>query len=66
MNDSNWPEIGSQYQHKNGNVYKVILVTNLNSTRLDQYPVTAVYINLKNGTVWSRPANDWFRSFKKV
>jgi hypothetical protein len=61
-----WPDIGESYEHRNGNVYKVMLITNLDSTRLEQYPITVVYINLNNGTIWSRPVNDWFRSFKKV
>jgi len=65
-NDKDWPEVGRYYQHRNGNLYKVILISNIESTRLEKYPVTVIYKNEANGTIWSRPADDWFRSFEEL
>jgi len=62
-----WPEIGKYYRHNNGIRYKVIMFSNLQSIHLKAYPITVIYINEANGsTVWSRPADDWFRSFEEV
>lgn len=49
------------WQHRNGNVYEVIMLTNEQSTN-DNYPVNVVYRG-NNGNVWSRPISDWNRSF---
>ncbi len=59
----NPPIPGDVYEHNNGNRYKIVMLTNLRTERPKQYPVTAVYQNVTNGTVWSRPVNDWARSF---
>jgi len=55
---------GKQYKHKNGNIYTVLLLTNTNSTpeRLKDHPIDVVYMG-QNGKIWSRPLNDWDRSF---
>ncbi len=59
------PEIKSEsiWRHWNGNVYKVLAFANSETTNPDKYPVTVIYQNVKNKTLWSRPANDWHRSF---
>lgn len=57
------PIPGKVYKHNNGNRYKVVMLTNQQTTRPEQYPVTVVYFNVKNGTTWSRPVSDWERSF---
>ena len=54
------------YRHTNGNEYEVLLIANLGTERPGQYPVTVVYQNTKNGSVWSRPLSDWDRSMAKV
>lgn len=59
------PAINSTWQHYNGNVYKVVLITNMGSTR-PEYPVTVVYINVFNGTWWSRPVSEWSRSMTQL
>lgn len=59
------PAVGSNWSHTNGNNYQVTLVTNLLSTRAE-YPVTVVYTNQANGTVWSRPLTEWYRSMTPV
>jgi len=55
---------GKQYKHKNGKIYTVLLLTNTNSTpeRLKDHPIDVVYMG-QNGKIWSRPLNDWDRSF---
>jgi hypothetical protein len=52
----------SLWQHTNGNRYVVLYITNT-AYRHPNYPITVVYQNTDNGTVWSRPLADWERSF---
>lgn len=54
---------GQQWQHRNENIYRILLLTNEHSKQA-RYPVTVVYQNVANLTVWSRPLDDWHRSFK--
>lgn len=58
------PEVGSKWQHRNGNRYEVVMLTNTESSRA-AYPVTVVYKNRDTGSLWSRPAYDWHRSMSK-
>jgi|SRR5688500_13143144 len=58
-------EIGSRWQHKNGNYYTVDKITNRDSTRQEDYPVTVVYHG-DNGKEWSRKLSDWHRSMTFV
>jgi len=62
---SDLPALGSFWTHKNGNKYKVIALANTRTERPEQYPVTVVYENINNGTVWCRKATDWHRSMTK-
>lgn len=58
------PKINSVWQHnKTGNKYVVTEITNLQSTRLDEYPVTVVYQRLVDDTIWSRPLSKWHESY---
>ena len=59
------PAVNSIWIHHNGNRYRVIFIANQESTQ-EKYPLTIVYENIKNGTVWTRPVNDWHRSFKMI
>lgn len=56
------PTIGSRWKHHNGNLYTVLLLTNSESTRPEEYPITVVYQGA-NGLIWSRPLSNWYRSF---
>ena len=58
------PAVKSIWRHRNGNEYRVIGITNLPGD--EKYPTTVVYQNVKNGTLWSRRADDWHRSFTLV
>lgn len=55
----------SVWQHKNGNYYQVIMLTNLSAeeSRKTEYPPTVVYKSLSDGKVWSRTVERWFPSF---
>lgn len=55
-------EIGSNWRHSNGNEYTIKFFTNVNSTDIERYPPTVVYQG-NNELLWSRPVNDWHRSF---
>lgn len=64
MSDANWA--GTKWQHNNGTLYEVLFLTNRDTERPEQYPVTVVYRNVHNSKLWSRPLADWHRSFTKV
>lgn len=59
--------IGKTYKHRNGNEYKVLMITNTAGSpeRQEKYPKTVVYQG-ENGHVWSRPLSDWDRSFTEL
>lgn len=61
MIDTPTPKAGDCWTHRNGNIYEVMCLTNLPDE--PRYPTTVVYRNVNNGTLWSRPLSDWFRSF---
>jgi hypothetical protein len=52
--------IGKQFKHKNGNIYTVLFLTNIDST--PEHPIDVVYMG-QNGKIWSRRLSDWDRSF---
>lgn len=56
------PRIGSVWKHRNGNVYSVVLYTNVETGREDKYPHTIVYRNVHNGKHYSRKLSGWHRS----
>lgn len=58
------PEVGTIWQHRNGNKYTVAAIANEHSQNM-KYPITVVYIG-ENGHIWSRLANDWKRSFTQI
>lgn len=69
------PAPGEWWRHKNGNLYKVLLLTNLPDE--PRYPKTVVYqtvvtgqgdgcVYRKDGPIWSRRFDDWHRSFTYV
>jgi len=60
------PEVDTLWAHRNGQVYQVRAITNVGTSRPEQYPVTVVYQNVNNRTMWSRRADDWHRSFRQV
>jgi hypothetical protein len=59
----NIPSIGSEWVHRNGNIYTVIQIANLPDE--PRYTLTIVYRG-SNGEVWARRADDWHRSMTKV
>jgi hypothetical protein len=59
------PAHKSLWKHKNGNIYEVLMITNLESER-PEYPITVVYCNARNFKVWSRPLSEWHRSMTRI
>ena len=57
------PKIKSKWIHTNGVKYKVVAIAN--ETNTEKYPLTIIYKG-KNGKIWSRPLNDWYRSFTEI
>jgi len=47
-------------------MYMVILLTNLEPERQDEYPTTVVYQNILNGNCYSRRLIDWERSMTRM
>ena len=56
------PVSGQLWRHHSGRVYRVECVTNTAHLN-EKFPPTVVYVNVRNGTEWSRPLSDWHRSF---
>ena len=56
--------VGGIYAHTNGNVYKVLMFSNVKSKN-PNYAETVTYENVNNNKVYSRPTDDWFRSMKE-
>jgi hypothetical protein len=63
---STWPKIGSAWEHRNGNIYRVVMFTNRANERQDKYPTTIVYRNISNQEDYSRRLDDWERSMTWV
>lgn len=59
------PPVNSTWRHKNGNIYKVAVITNVGSDR-PEYPPTVVYSNTAVDTWWSRPVSEWHRSMTRI
>lgn len=52
---------GSEWVHRNGNKYTVVLIANKFTADPERYPETVVYKG-ENGKFWCRPLSDWYRS----
>lgn len=63
--ESTAPEPGSCWQHRNGAVYEVLMITNADSAK-PEYPPTVVYQGTVNRKLWSRPVADWHRSMTLI
>jgi hypothetical protein len=61
MDDDRIPKPGSRWLHKSGTQYTVALVTNLGTTKPDEYPPTVVYFS-EHDCWWSRPLLKWHGS----
>ena len=59
------PASTTRWQHTKGAFYTVLLVSNGDSDRPDEYPETVVYQD-DNGKVWSRPLSRWHGSMTEV
>lgn len=58
-------EIWSLWRHKNGIIYRVTGLANMQTERPKQYPQTVIYENVETGAVWCRRLDDWRRSMTK-
>jgi hypothetical protein len=61
------PEINSVWINKNhGTEYRVYDITNLDASpgRVEEYPIRVSYERLSDGTRWTRPLSDWYRSYR--
>jgi len=65
MDDLEQIQPNTVWQHSNGNLYSILVVTNLHSQNPNYTPVV-VYQGSSNGHIWSRPIEDWFRSFTLI
>jgi hypothetical protein len=60
------PAIGSRWKHKNGNVYKVLLVTSEpDPEKADKFPVTVIYQG-PDWRIWPRRLDSWYASMTPV
>lgn len=56
------PKIGSEWVHKNGNIYRVVFLENLENDRQHEYPTSVSYINVYTLAPYNRKLVDWYRS----
>jgi hypothetical protein len=57
--------IGSKWRHKNGDIYFVCGLANLDATS-EKYPVTVIYTNIKTKSLYTRLASGWHKSFTLI
>lgn len=57
-------KIGTVWKHNNGNIYKVLLIANTESTR-DEYPVTVIYQGA-NGNIWAKTKDNFLSKMSEV
>jgi hypothetical protein len=57
------PQPGDLWVHHSGRVYRIDRITNTAHPSA-KFPPAVVYVNVENGTEWSRALSDWHRSFK--
>ena len=50
---------GGRWRHHSGVVYVVLMMTNIEPERQDEFPTTVVYQNTKNGKRYSLPLAAW-------
>lgn len=60
------PRLGSIWEHRNGNKYKVIALANTRTMRPEEYPITVIYENIVSKEVWCKKASDWERSMNEI
>jgi hypothetical protein len=60
------PALGTYWKHTNGNEYRVLIITNVNTKDASKYPTTVVYINDGNGKAYSRPLSRWYASMTQL
>lgn len=59
--EQDYPILGQEYKHENGNIYVVLHVTNTASSNPNYVP--QVVYQGRNGNVWSRPLSEWNEKF---
>lgn len=64
IHDAGPVQAGTTWSHRNGNVYRVVAVSNLHSDK-DEYPPYVTYQG-GNGRIWTRLLSDWHRSMTQV
>lgn len=62
--EQNLPAKGSRYE-KSGNIYTVIEIANIETTKPDTYPVTVIYKG-DNGKVWATTLENWNKKAKFI
>lgn len=60
------PEVGVLYKHHSGRIYEVTGLGNLNTKDSSKFPVTVIYRNVDNGTLWTRDLADWRLKFQPL
>lgn len=63
INFSKLPVPGTEVTHHKGAKYRVKEYANLRTKNPEEFPVTVVYQNLRDGSVWSRPVEEFRDKF---
>lgn len=57
---------GTRWTHHSGRIYEVMFRANDVPEPRAEYPLTIVYKNVGNGTIWAGAAHDWHRRMTKI
>lgn len=63
---SPYPIKDEVYKHHSGRLYVVQGFANEETQYPDKFPVTVIYENIDNGTVWTRPLSEFLEKFKPI
>lgn len=64
MGDVAVPELGSRWNHSNGDTYTVTGYADMFSENHQKRPPRVIYKSAKTGRTWSREVSDWHRSMQ--
>lgn len=59
-------KIGDRLKHKSGRIYEIKGFANVSVIETDKFPHQAIYENIVNKTLWTRPIKDMVSRFVEL
>lgn len=66
LDENGFPITGSIWRHHSGRLYVILMMTNVEPERQDEFPTTVVYQSHKSGKRYSRALTEWQQSGRYV